>query len=785
RSSTPRVPPGFTANHAQPTNVALFNSPTPSQSSVAVTVATHDTATAPAPAPMSASAPTPQLATAAATTVQEAKVTPTAGDDTQISGDRSNPPAAPTSEKPLDSKKEARAQKAKEREERRKEKAKLREEVAAQKKAEREKQVNEAEQKVEAAVLAEKHNKTSEGSAKQKPVKLDLATGLPMTPTDHQSPKVTSSAPQSVASGSVAAISVPSTPSSTARVVELPAPVQVPQKARVLRLVDTPKSGFGSAAASTPVTSTSLNATHDLASATHAGSSATAPGETGSEVAPSSASASASRSSSPPPSRIGSAPVRTMTKNQQKKERRIKAAKQVEAKKEETPAVPDEPEQAPIISRKRKTKKVSDSPASGKAASLVKNANADKDKKVKDDRFASDSKQQHENVMTDAKQGEREASKSAVESIKTPTVQASEQDRTAPATVEKTTEDTATVAPDEQPAWVANNTFEQLFHDCEATGESIKQCFIERLPSLADIYTDMHMAGELDLDAPLHNPPPLSLRTDIRCTAADFGRMRQPIRLTNADKAMLSKGIPVRINGDSDNLKDRCLITPGGAVLRHLSAADEDRYLELEKVIAMTDDLEYWQDFPNDEITEPDLSNRGGNLETILANPEKFNVQWLGDVDADGMAAMTAADADIAAVAAMSAPSTRPPFSGFFTAAGLPGLSQHLNEFAKGLADLPGAQARIDALQQAAGISLTDGMLSELPGMTDEELRTFVETAQSTLEVAKKEAEAQARKAHAIAKDKTNLKWAHMNVQMCAEEGWHGRRVVEEHYGTF
>lgn len=68
-------------------------------------------------------------------------------------------------------------------------------------------------------------------------------------------------------------------------------------------------------------------------------------------------SASISRANSPPPNKVGSAPVRQVTKSQQKKERQARA-KHAEAatKSEEVPSKTEEV-QAPIFGRKKKTKK--------------------------------------------------------------------------------------------------------------------------------------------------------------------------------------------------------------------------------------------------------------------------------------------------------------------------------------------------------------------------------------------------------------------------------------------
>ena len=70
------------------------------------------------------------------------------------------------------------------------------------------------------------------------------------------------------------------------------------------------------------------------------------------------ASATLSRANSPPPSKVGSAPVRQVTKSQQKKERQARAKQAEEASKvEELPTKVEEPMQAPIIGRKKKAKK--------------------------------------------------------------------------------------------------------------------------------------------------------------------------------------------------------------------------------------------------------------------------------------------------------------------------------------------------------------------------------------------------------------------------------------------
>ena len=71
-------------------------------------------------------------------------------------------------------------------------------------------------------------------------------------------------------------------------------------------------------------------------------------------------STSMSRANSPPPSKVGTAPVRQVTKSQQKKERQVRAKIAEEASKSEgssSKPIAEESVQAPIVGRKKKAKK--------------------------------------------------------------------------------------------------------------------------------------------------------------------------------------------------------------------------------------------------------------------------------------------------------------------------------------------------------------------------------------------------------------------------------------------
>ncbi|KAI5305741.1 hypothetical protein KEM55_008876, partial [Ascosphaera atra] len=71
-----------------------------------------------------------------------------------------------------------------------------------------------------------------------------------------------------------------------------------------------------------------------------------------------------------------------------------------------------------------------------------------------------------------------------------------------------------------------------------------------------------------------------------------------------------------------------------------------------------------------------------------------------------------------------------------------------------------------------------------LPEMTDDKVRGVVAALQSALDMARKEAEAQTKRFVNIAKDKSTLKWAAASLEMFAEKGFSGKKVVEAYYGS-
>lgn len=156
-----------------------------------------------------------------------------------------------------------------------------------------------------------------------------------------------------VASGSV--FSHPPTPATTAPQTPGSSSTR-PNQVRAVHVPPLPKTETlpASPAIAPPVMSKQTSRQPSITSIDHPGTPASE--KTWDDM--SFASATLSRANSPPPSKVGSAPVRQFTKSQQKKERQARAKQAEEASKvEELPAKVVEPMQAPIIGRKKKAKK--------------------------------------------------------------------------------------------------------------------------------------------------------------------------------------------------------------------------------------------------------------------------------------------------------------------------------------------------------------------------------------------------------------------------------------------
>jgi CCR4-NOT transcription complex subunit 4 len=509
------------------------------------------------------------------------------------------------------------------------------------------------------------------------------------------------------AAASTSAIgSRPDTPLTTASRISESSAARQP---RILRVVETPKpitptpvATAPSVAASTTTADKSRSRRHSLSS----NSRPDTPGDYGSE-ADFFPSTSVSRANSPPASsRIGSAPVRSITKSQAKKERRQKA-KEAEAKKVEVVAVPQESVQAPIMGRKRKTKKAASTPtdpSDGPSLSVAETASPVKapvepPKKVEPKPEPPKKVKEKEQPTPDIK----------------------------PARVEE-----PPIPPKAhvEEAWRSHNTVQQATKDAEESGRSFKDLLMERTKPLHEILAQMHKSGSLDLNkSSLFNPVSLGQRTDMKCTADDYDHFKQPLELTDEHRKALRRGEPVRIG--NDQLKNRCLITPRGSVLRHLDPEEEARYLQLEN---------QRNGFTDPFVVGDDSSNINGGLEALFATPEKYNIRWVDEPARLGATSPTSAlTAALAAdnivppnvLSAMEADSTR---NHDWAIAHSAELLQTTTDAVRSF-----AAATAKQILGTAGIPCANPSLEEVSTMTNEELKELSGRSQKDLESTRKE----------------------------------------------
>ncbi|KAF9890237.1 transcriptional repressor general negative regulator of transcription subunit 4 [Aspergillus nanangensis] len=578
------------------------------------------------------------------------------------------------------------------------------------------------------------HEDTDPIHAKTKPIKLDLNTAQPPEGTPS---KVESLGQVSSANAPTSTVgSRPNTPLTTA---SRASDSSAPRQPRVLRVVDTPK-------AETPPPMSATHSVYSLPAVSKVRSRRPSmssmsrpdtPGDLGSD-ADIYTSASVSRANSPPASsRIGSAPVRSVTKSQVKKERKQKA-KDAEAKKQDvTPSIVEEPVQAPILGRKRKTKKAP--VVSTELASSPQDHIADAGKTSGTD--ASDKaepKVEAKKTKTKEKPP-KEVKISPVEEVKEPVV--------------------APKVPTEM--WHSKNTVEQMIKDSETTGSQIKDLFSERTSPLQMLLAQLHKSGQLDLNShPLFNPSSLSQRFDMKCTSDDYEILKQPLELTEEHRRTLLRGEPVRVNSKSALLKDRCLISPRGCVLHHLTPEEEDRYLNLEKNVAWA--MDSFQEYPTVPSTEPDVTNRSGGLDAIFATPENFNICWV-DESSSHLGASAAAtgliDTRTGTVIPPAPPNVLSTMEADSTRShnwAIANTAELVNATATSVRSFAAATAK--HMLGAAGVVMGNMPdLDDVIGMTDEELRTFAVKSQKELEISRKDLDMIDKKLVALVKRNKKL----------------------------
>lgn len=262
------------------------------------------------------------------------------------------------------------------------------------------------------------------------------------------------------------------------------------------------------------------------------------------------ASTSMSRANSPPPSKVGSAPVRQTTKSQQKKERQARAKlAEKGTKSEEAPVkeVEEEPVQAPIVGRKKKAKKAATEETATSTPAASRPSSPPAEEKSSQEAIsapATPTKEAHKEVKEPKKGSKNEAIK----------VQKGKQRaRKSPSPPTPTTSDQQ-----------QKNT-----------------------PTAAAIIADLQKSGEILLSAldSFKNVAGLNQRFDI--TQSEIADSNTFPSLTEADRQNLDQGEAICV---ATTTADRPIIVlPDKQTVRGLTTEQAARYLELrEKTMANT-----------------------------------------------------------------------------------------------------------------------------------------------------------------------------------------------------
>ncbi|KAI1758390.1 hypothetical protein F4782DRAFT_525086 [Xylaria castorea] len=283
-----------------------------------------------------------------------------------------------------------------------------------------------------------------------------------------------------------------------------------------------------------------------------------------------SASVSASRTSSPPPSKVGSLPTRPTTKSQQRKQRK-EASKEAAAQIAETNPFEPEVEIAPILGRKKKQKKerkltgtsrVSTRPATPSTSEAVE----EKDKFVP----TKDSVIHPVGIVVEkeaiASQPAMEPTKSSKERGK-----ASISSPESPAAIDtsiKLNESTKTTV----------LTPDYINHTPEVRQEQLVEQDIGEIPQLRDVFRELVQNGAVPAieKISLFRPPPTHRLLDSNGSVSLPPTLKAIV--TKEDEEKLNAFQPVRkvVNGHD------VLLTPNGDCLLNLTQDEADLFLELQ-----------------------------------------------------------------------------------------------------------------------------------------------------------------------------------------------------------
>lgn len=355
---------------------------------------------------------------------------------------------------------------------------------------------------------------------------------------------------------------------------------------------------------------------------------------------------SVSRAGSPPPSVVGSAPGRAKTKAQAKKERKDRAMKASEMSETGSvaaaPTPPAQEEVGPIVARQKKQKKSKPSaPAADSSSKAIKSAEL-KDRSLVETPKPAEPAPPTKKASVDKKKPQPKRESSPPPKSPSP-------------------------PPPEPELPPQSYTLRDFYTDVsdinfnantgeEATDEykrqRLQEILASRMSPLQRLLAEMVQDGDLTKDHPLFNPPAFNssgykLPSDSRKGQAyldgnnyNSSDVFGMVYLPNKEKKALYQGHAVSVadSGErADDLLRRCLITPGGWILRHLSREEGERVLDLEerRQVYLEDLGDIGRMDGLGKLEDNDYSNLEGGFDELSRFGERHGVCWVvGENDA-------------------------------------------------------------------------------------------------------------------------------------------------------
>ncbi|GIZ39574.1 hypothetical protein CKM354_000295300 [Cercospora kikuchii] len=422
-----------------------------------------------------------------------------------------------------------------------------------------------------------------ETTRRKHPGKLDISAAV-----NKSDPTTTSTSSNADAPNAQKSQPVPSSAGGSTTTATKPAAAESPMASpairtapRTLRVVQTPKAEAPSSSLPSAPSMAAIVAAHKLPSRKPSVASIGLPGTPSSEQVSMSdnislASTSQSRANSPPPaaSKVGSAPVRSKTKSQQKKERqeRAKALEEEKSKGGETiTSPPAEPVVEAIQSRKKKTKKEKEVRPKPKTVPTATTTD----------------------TTPTASRTPSPRRKTTTEASALPEAAASDTKSSTPVAAQAQAPHPTSVP---SPPATPTLTPAQLIAELKASAPQIQKCIdsLFRVSNSRDFKAHQNVSHK-DL---LNN-----WQTDLK-----FNLNKNDV------EALLTGKVPaVYYGGEEGRAFDRGMIAPSGANLRALTKELESRFLELERALReMPEESRFRPSKPQNDLRLPAI-----DLETV------------------------------------------------------------------------------------------------------------------------------------------------------------------------